>query len=326
MLVKSGLEFVKSYRIVFAGTPDFAAKALAGLLDSRHKVIAVYTQPDRPAGRGQKLLESPVKLLALEKGIAVEQPLNFKDPASIATLASYEADIMVVAAYGIILPKAVLDTPSITCLNIHASLLPRWRGAAPIQRAILANDQETGISIMKMAEGLDTGDVLLTRTLPIASTDTGSSLHDKLAILGQSALLETLEHLEILLSQRCPQNHEKASYAHKLSKSEARIDWSKSAREIENQVRAFNSWPVAFTIIEEKNIRIWQALAVSEKHSFPTGKICAHDWLGLPCLKVACGDGFVAIEQLQLPGKKAMSAAEILNSRQALFSIGKYFE
>jgi len=314
---------LKSYRIVFAGTPDFAATALAALLDSHHHVVAVYTQPDRAAGRGQKMLESPVKQLALKHAIPVEQPVHFKDYAEIEKLASYDADLMIVAAYGIILPLAVLQVPKVACLNIHASLLPRWRGAAPIQRAIIAGDKKTGITIMLMAEGLDTGDMLLYRETSINSDDTGSTLHDRLAALGQDALLDCLSDLDVYLHQRCPQNNEQACYAKKLSKNEACINWQTSAQDIDCSIRAFNAWPVAFSTLDKTTIRIWQCSFVIESHRFTPGEICSHRDKKIG---VACLNGIVFLEKIQMPGKNIVTSSEILNAKQEFFAIGKCFE
>ena len=313
----------KSYRVVFAGTPDFAAESLKALIASRHHVVAVYTQPDRPAGRGQQIIESAVKKLALEHQIPIEQPLNFKADDELKRLHNYQADLMIVAAYGIILPLSVLQTPKIACLNIHASLLPRWRGAAPIQRAILEGDNKTGITIMLMAEGLDTGDMLLSREIDIKEDDTGSSLHDRLSLLGQSAILECLDNLGVLLKQSCPQDETLANYAKKLSKSEASINWSQKAETINNTIRAFNSWPVSHSVLNNKNIRIWESSFNNCKHSFQAGEICSHD---NKLIGVACTDGIVFLKKIQMPGKKALASHEILNSKQDFFAIGNTFE
>lgn len=314
---------LKSYRIVFAGTPDFAAAALTSLLESHHQVLAVYTQPDRPAGRGQKLIESPVKQLAQQHHIPVEQPLHFKDLTDLQKLASYKADLMIVAAYGILLPPRVLEIPTLACLNIHASLLPKWRGAAPIQRAMLAGDIETGITIMLMAEGLDTGDMLLLSKTPITNSDTGSVLHDRLATLGQRALLQCLSDLDIYLEQRCPQNHALSCYAKKITKEEARINWADSAQQIDRLIRAFNGWPVAFSNLNGLTVRIWESSFILNNPSASPGEICSHQDKKIG---VACANGTVFLEKLQLPGKKILSSTEILNSKQALFSLGARFE
>lgn len=299
-------------RIIFAGTPDFAATCLAALLSSQHEIVAVYSQPDRPAGRGRKLTASPVKQLALEHNIPVEQPLNFKDPADRQRLLDYQADVMVVVAYGLILPQAVLDTPKYGCLNIHASLLPRWRGAAPIQRSILAGDQETGVCIMQMAAGLDTGPVLSRSIVPINTTDTAQSLHDKLAESGAKTLLTTLDDLLALQPKAEPQDDSQSCYAEKLQKAEAIIDWQQTAEEIDRRVRAFNPWPVTQTLWRGETLRIWTATVVDEQSKGEAGEIVKVDRGGL---LVATGKGTLKITQLQLPGKRSMSVTDLLNSQ-----------
>ncbi|MCX4189796.1 methionyl-tRNA formyltransferase [Methylophaga sp. OBS3] len=299
-------------RIIFAGTPDFAATCLAALLTSQHEIVAVYSQPDRPAGRGRKLTASPVKQLALEHNIPIEQPLNFKDPADRQRLLDYQADVMVVVAYGLILPQAVLDTPKYGCLNIHASLLPRWRGAAPIQRSILAGDQETGVCIMQMAAGLDTGPVLSRSIVPIDTTDTAQSLHDKLAESGAKTLLTTLDDLLALQPKAEPQDDNQSCYAEKLQKAEAIIDWQQTAEEIDRRVRAFNPWPVTQTLWRGETLRIWTATLVDEQSKGEAGEIVKVDRDGL---LVATGQGTLKITQLQLPGKRSMSVTDLLNSQ-----------
>ncbi|MDR9424677.1 MAG: methionyl-tRNA formyltransferase, partial [Marinobacter sp.] len=251
-------------RIVFAGTPDFAATALKALLKAGHDIVGVYSQPDRPAGRGRKLVPGPVKQVALDADIPVFQPLSLKSEDAQQELAALKPDVMIVAAYGLILPKAVLDIPTHGCLNIHASLLPRWRGAAPIHRAIAAGDTQTGITIMQMDEGLDTGDMLLKVTTPIRSDDTGGSLHDRLADLGGEAIVEALNQLARGDLGPEPQNDNEACYAHKLSKEEGHIDWQRSAADIERLVRAFNPWPGTFTDLGDQRIRIHMAQALSK--------------------------------------------------------------
>jgi methionyl-tRNA formyltransferase len=264
---------ISSVKIIFAGTPEFAATALAALLKTDHEIVAVYTQPDRKAGRGQKLTASAVKQLALEHNIPVYQPLHFKSStdeglAAQAELKALNADVMVVAAYGLILPQVVLDTPKYGCLNIHGSLLPRWRGAAPIQRAIATGDAETGVTIMKMAAGLDTGDMMYKTICPIEPQDTSASLHDKLAQQGAEAtvkVLESEESLQHYLDHREVQDEALTVYAHKLSKAEAKIDWTQDAVTIDRNIRAFNPWPVAFTPIDEtNNLRVWGSLLSHE--------------------------------------------------------------
>ncbi|MGX5203489.1 methionyl-tRNA formyltransferase [Aliikangiella sp. IMCC44632] len=301
-------------KIVFAGTPDFAASALQALLDAGHQICAVYCQPDRPKGRGKKLQPGPVKQLALAQQIPVEQPLNFKSQESVAQLASYQPDLMIVVAYGLLLPESVLKVPRFGCINIHGSLLPRWRGAAPIQRAIESGDNETGITIMQMDKGLDTGDMLLKLSCPITATETGSSLHDKLALLGGKAINQLLAEKQPPYSGEA-QDNSLANYAHKLSKHEAEIDWQASAQNIHRKIRAFNAWPVSYSYVGDKRIRIWQAelLEVSTKEIQP-GKIVATQKQGID---VVCGDRcLIRITMLQPDGARAMSAADFLNSRQ----------
>jgi len=316
-------QVLKRYRIIFAGTPDFAATSLQALITSRHQIVAVYTQPDRPAGRGQNVIFSPVKKLALENQLPIQQPENFKDSETRKILAACQADLMVVAAYGLILPLAVLQTPVQGCINIHASLLPRWRGAAPIQRAILAGDVKSGVTIMKMAEGLDTGDMLLKRAVALLDQDTGSSLHDRLAITGGKALLETLDHFDSYLKQACPQNEDEACYAKKISKAEAKINWYEGVQQIHRKVRAFNNWPIAFSMLDEKIIRIWEADFKQEQHQHEPGKICTHN---NKTIWVAGSDGYLILKTLQLPGGKVLASKDLLNSKQSLFEIGRRFE
>ncbi len=299
----------KPLNIVYAGTPEFAATALAALLESRHKVIAVYTQPDRPAGRGRKLTASPVKALALAHGIEVYQPESLKDPAEQEKLAALKPDLMVVAAYGLLLPKAVLETPRLGCLNIHASLLPRWRGAAPIQRAILAGDSETGITIMQMDVGLDTGDMLYKLATPIESNDTAETLHDRLAALGAQAIVEALDKLDTLTAEK--QDDSQANYAKKLYKDEAKIDWHKPAIEIARQIAAFNPWPVAQSQHGEEVLRIWNGVALDEQSGQPPGSVLRADKSGID---VACGTGTLRITRLQRPGGKPQAATDFLNA------------
>ena len=297
-------------RIVFAGTPDFSVPPLKALLDSGHELLAVYTQPDRPAGRGRKLTPSPVKSVALEQGIPVHQPASLRDPAAVAGLAALEPDLMIVVAYGLLLPVEVLEIPRLGCINIHASILPRWRGAAPIQRAIEAGDSETGVSIMRMEEGLDTGPVYLVKRTPITAEDTGGSLHDRLAQLGAEALMEALPGIASGSLEPVPQDDSEATYASKLDKKEAAIDWRRSARQIERQVRAFNPWPVAHTRYENANLRIWEAHAIDGLAAEP-GTVMSATRDGVD---VATGEGLLRITRLQMPGKRAMEAADFINA------------
>ena len=311
-------------KIIFAGTPEFAAVALDALLKTEHEIVAVYTQPDRKAGRGQKLSASAVKQLALEHHIPVYQPLHFKSSteeglAAQAELKALNADVMVVAAYGLILPQVVLDTPKYACLNIHGSLLPRWRGAAPIQRAIATGDAETGVTIMKMAAGLDTGDMLYKTYCPIEATDTSASLHDKLALQGAEATVQVLASESTLLKyldEREVQDEALTVYAHKLSKAEARIDWTATAVQIDRNIRAFNPWPVAFIALDENNnLRVWGSQLSQENAQAQTaGTILALDKQGV---HVACGDGqAVCLTLLQWPGGKALNPVQIQQTQK----------
>ncbi|RPF12853.1 methionyl-tRNA formyltransferase [Vibrio crassostreae] len=309
----------QSLRIVFAGTPDFAARHLAALLSSEHEVIAVYTQPDRPAGRGKKLTASPVKNIALENDIPVYQPENFKSDEAKQELADLNADIMVVVAYGLLLPQVVLDTPRLGCINVHGSILPRWRGAAPIQRSIWAGDKETGVTIMQMDIGLDTGDMLSIATLPIEATDTSASMYEKLAGLGPDALVECLSDIASGKTVAEKQDDELANYAKKLSKEEARIYWSDDAAHIERCVRAFNPWPMSHFEAAENSIKVWQSRVAEQASDKPAGTILQADKTGI---YVATGHGVLVLEQLQVPGKKAMSVQDILNSRASWFEVG----
>jgi len=305
-----------SLRIIFAGTPEFAAVHLSALINSEHEVIAVYSQPDRPAGRGKKLQPSPVKQVALEHNIEVYQPLNFKDPADIAELNALQADVMIVVAYGLLLPQAVLDAPKYGCLNVHASLLPRWRGAAPIQRCIEAGDKVTGITIMQMDAGLDTGAMLHKVSTGIALDETGGSLHDRLASLGPDSLLTTLAQLQAGTLQPEQQNDALANYAHKLKKEEALLDWSQSAETLALRVRAFNPFPVAYTLLGNERIRVLQASAIDKVTQLQPGTIANVSAEGI---EVACADGVLRLEHIQLAGKKAMMVADVINGQPTLF-------
>lgn len=298
-------------RIVFAGTPEFAVADLQVLLDSGHEVVAVYTQPDRPAGRGRKLKASPVKELAQAAGIPVEQPASLKPVDEQQRLAEYRPDLMVVVAYGLLLPPAVLDIPTRGCVNVHASLLPRWRGAAPIQRAILAGDTETGVTLMQMEAGLDTGPMIASVRCPIGEQDNAQMLHDRLSQLGAQLLAEQLD--AILAGNLNPQVQDEAlvTYAEKLSKDEAAIDWTRPARRILRQVNAFNPWPVAQTGYQNQVMRIWRAELTTGEGGAPGTVLAA----GKPGIDVACGEGVLRLTEIQLPGKKRMAAAAFCNAQ-----------
>jgi len=291
-------------KLIFAGTPDFAAVALQTIAAAGHHIALVLTQPDRPAGRGMALQASPVKRLALELGLPVMQPPTLKDAEAQAAIAAIGADVMVVAAYGLILPQAVLDLPRFGCINIHASLLPRWRGAAPIQRAILAGDAETGVCIMQMEAGLDTGPVLSRGAITIADDDTAGSLHDRLAALGARLTVEVLERLPLAAE---PQASEGVSYAAKIEKAEARLDWRRSARELDRQIRAFNPFPGAQTLHGETGIKLWQARP--EGGAGAPGTILSADRHGI---LVACGEGALRVLELQKAGGKRLPAGQFL--------------
>jgi len=299
-------------KIIFAGTPQFAASALAAL-HKEHHIVAVLTQPDRPAGRGMQLMASPVKQYALQHGLMVLQPATLKTAEIQGVLADLDADVMVVAAYGLILPKAVLDLPRHGCLNIHASLLPRWRGAAPMQRAILAGDTETGITIMQMDEGLDTGDMLLRQVCTIAENDTAQTLHDKLAKSGANCILDTLRLLQQNRLTPVKQDNDAACYAAKLTKSEAQIDWRQDARQIERAVRAYDPFPVSHAKRNGVAIKVWQAVLDTGERGVTgnPGKVIAVDGAGIT---VACGTGALRLVKLQRPGGKVQLAAQFLQA------------
>ena len=306
-------------RIIFAGTPDFAAKHLASLIESPHEVVAVYTKEDTPSGRGKKLQASAVKALALEHELEVIQPPSLKTEDALQTLTEFNADLMVVVAYGLILPQAILDTPKLGCINVHGSLLPKWRGAAPIQRSIWAGDAQSGVTIMQMDKGLDTGAMLFKASLDIANDDTSATLYDRLAELGPVALVEAID---LLSENNLPsevQDEALATYAHKLSKDEAQINWNDDAMHIGRCVRAFNPWPVSHFQLNDMNIKVWQATASNESVSESPGTVISADKKGIV---VAATNGTITLLNLQFPGKKAMSINDILNSRKALFTPG----
>jgi methionyl-tRNA formyltransferase len=298
-------------KVIFAGTPEFSVAPLQALIESRYEVIAVYTQPDRPAGRGRSMKPSPVKDKALQAGIPVFQPLNFREETDLAELEALNADVMIVVAYGLILPQRVLDAPRYGCLNIHASLLPHWRGAAPIQRAIQAGDTETGVTIMQMEAGLDTGPMLYKSVIEIGDAETGGELHDRLMPLGAEALIATLDLLVEDKLQAEIQDDSLANYAHKLQKKEAEVDWNQSAVDIARMVRAFNPWPVAYTRLGKKSLRFWQAEALSENHSSTPGCVIASS---AGVIDVATAEGILRITELQPEGKRRMPARDFLNA------------
>ncbi|MEV3807319.1 methionyl-tRNA formyltransferase [Aeromonas dhakensis] len=306
-------------KLIFAGTPDFAARHLAALLSSDHEVVAVYTQPDKPAGRGQKLTASPVKELALAHDLPVYQPASLRKEETQAELAALGADLMVVVAYGLILPKVVLDTPRLGCINVHGSLLPRWRGAAPIQRSIWAGDAETGVTIMQMDVGLDTGAMIRKMSCPIAADETSASLYDKLAELGPQALVDTINAMAAGDTAAEAQDDALANYAEKLSKEEARIDWSMEAVTIERCIRAFNPWPISWFEVADQTIKVWQAEVITQDHGQRAGTLLKADKQGID---VATGKGVLRLLTLQPPGKKAMSVTDLLNSRRDWFEPG----
>lgn len=308
-----------SLRIIFAGTPDFAARHLDALLSSHHQIVGVFTQPDRPAGRGKKLMPSPVKLLAQDNNLPVYQPASLRPAENQQLVADLQADVMVVVAYGLILPKAVLEMPRLGCINVHGSLLPRWRGAAPIQRALWAGDRETGVTIMQMDVGLDTGDMLYKLACPITAQDTSASLYDKLAQLGPQGLLETLAQLAGGRAQPQVQDEAFVTYAEKLSKEEAKMDWSLSAVQLERCIRAFNPWPMSYFFVEEQPVKVWQASVIETTTAKTPGTIIEASKQGI---QVATAEGVLNLEILQPAGKKAMSAQDLLNSRREWFEPG----
>jgi methionyl-tRNA formyltransferase len=333
----------KKLRLIFAGTPEFAAHHLQVLIDAAehngYTIVGVYTQPDRPAGRGKKLTPSAVKKLALSYQLPIFQPPSLKDNSAQTELKSLNADAMIVVAYGLILPKVILDTPTYGCLNVHGSLLPRWRGAAPIQRAILGDatmpdgDRKTGVTIMQMDAGLDTGDMLLTSICDIDSNETTLSLHDKLIHLGSDALLKVIVQIKAGTLKAIKQNDVHATYAEKISKQEAQINWNLSAKKIERSIRAYNPFPVAYTFFDQQRIKIYSAtfieyfdikgVAREKSKKIAIGEILKWDENGLI---VNCAEGVLQITCLQLPGKKAMSVSELMNGYQDFFSLGTSFE
>lgn len=298
-------------KIIFAGTPEFAVPTLQMLIDSHHELVAVYTQPDRPAGRGRKLMPSPVKQLALNAGIPVCQPTTLKTAEQLQKLAAYDADLMVVVAYGMILSQQALDIPRYGCINVHASLLPRWRGAAPIQRALMAGDRKTGVTIMQMVRQLDAGDILHQVSCEIEADETASQLHDKLAQLGPGGLAKVLVELESGNVNAEPQEEAQVTYAEKLAKSEAELDWTLPAKVLALKVRGLNAWPVAQTLYQDKILRIWQARAIPGNAAGQPGSVHLESGRHMD---VATGEGWLRLLEVQLPGGKKMPAAAFLNA------------
>lgn len=308
-------------RIVFAGTPDFAARHLQSLIDDgRHQIVAVYTQPDRPAGRGKKLQASPVKRFAEEQGLAIYQPQTLRHTEQQAALAKLNADLMVVVAYGLILPQQVLDTPRLGCINVHGSILPKWRGAAPIQRAVEAGDSETGVTIMQMDAGLDTGPMLSITRCHISDEDTSGAIYERLADLGGPALLRAIDKLETGSAQAVAQDDSLSSYASKIDKAEAQIDWSEAAMVIDRRIRAFNPFPCAFTSLEGQRIKIWSSKVERSDCIGQPGQIVRADNQGL---LIRCGQGSLLLTEIQLAGKSRLAVAEILKSRADLLAVGR---
>lgn len=325
-----GITLTTPLKIIFAGTPDFAAQHLAALINNNHDVIAVYCPPDKPSGRGKKLTACATKLLAQAHNIVVEQPINFKSEAAQQQLAQYDADIMVVVAYGLLLPEIILNAPRLGCINVHGSILPKWRGAAPIQRSLEAGDKKTGVTIMQMDKGLDTGDMILTAQCDIENTDTSASLYEKLANLGPSALLETLDLMAQLnyeaSDHNVAQDNALATYAKKLDKAEAELNWQLSAEQLHRKIRAYIPWPVAqFTLTESETepkqhrLRVWQASIQEYQGDAAPGTIIKTDKKGIT---VATTKDALRLEVIQLPGKKALSVKDLLNGRSDWFVVG----
>ncbi|MFW2404678.1 MAG: methionyl-tRNA formyltransferase [Gammaproteobacteria bacterium] len=302
-------------RIIFGGSPDFAVPCLAALADSRHDVVAVLTQPDRPAGRGRKLGAGPVKQFAIDRGIDVLQPRTLAETDAQEALRALQPDLMVVVAYGLLLPPAVLEIPRAGCINVHASLLPRWRGAAPIQAAILAGDAISGVSIMQMEAGLDTGPVFATRELNIAAAETADLLHDRLAALGAELLLDVLDDVLAGTAVATEQNHDAANYASRINKADAVIDWHRSAIEIDRQVRAYRSWPVAETLLDGKRMRCWAANPDGESDSSRVQSGAPGRVVGVASdgIDVLTGDGILRLTEIQMPGKQRVAAGQFAN-------------
>ncbi|KTD79182.1 methionyl-tRNA formyltransferase [Legionella waltersii] len=305
--------------IVFAGTPEFGLPCLDAILQSRHQLKAIYTQPDRPSGRGRKLQASAVKEWALHHHLPVYQPLNFKSSEPIAELEALKPDVLVVIAYGLILPRSVLDIPRLGCINVHASLLPRWRGASPIQHAILSGDEKSGVTLMQMDVGMDTGDMLSKAEYCIRPGETAGSLHDELAQLSVKPLLNTLDAVEANTAKPEVQRNDLATYAGKINKEDAHIDWHRSALDIDRSIRAYNPWPIAYTLVGTELLRIHKASVIQSESSKAPGSIISLDKKGM---LVAAGSGCLLIETIQFPGAKAMSVKDWLNSGKTMLQIG----
>jgi len=305
-------------RIIFAGTPEFAVPALQALLSSEHTVVAVYTQPDRPSGRGRKLQNGPVKALALSANIPVYQPENLKQQTDIDEMRALDADLMVVVAYGLILSQTILDIPSLGCINIHGSLLPRWRGAAPINRAIIAGDEESGITIMRVVKKLDAGNMLHKQACLIGEYETASELHDRMMHMGAEALLVVLSQMKSAALIDEVQDESLVTYAHKLSKAEAQLDWSRSAVELSRQICGLNAWPVAQTTLDGAAVRVWRAVVLGEQTKLPSGVVLDNS----KYIDVATGDGVLRLVEIQMPGKKRTLVSAYLNAHSVA---GKQF-
>lgn len=310
---------MKSLNIVFAGTPEFGLPCLNALLASHHSITAIYSQPDRPAGRGQKLQISAVKEWAVQKNIPIYQPLNFKSPEALEQLAALQPDVLIVIAYGLILPRAVLEIPRLGCINVHASLLPRWRGASPIQQAILHGDEQSGVTIMQMDVGMDTGNMLAKIACPLDPQETAGSLHDKLAQIAAEPLLRTLDLVAEQQAQAEIQNNDLATYAAKINKEDAHIKWQQSAKEIDQVIRAFNPWPIAYTAVNNEFMRIYQARILDSKSESQPGTVLKIEKSGL---SVATASNDLLIEKIQFPGGKAMAVADWLNASKAQLYVG----
>jgi methionyl-tRNA formyltransferase len=312
-----------SLSIVFAGTPEFSADQLNALIQHHFDIRAVYCQPDRPKGRGKKLLPPPTKVIALEHNIPVFQPINFKSQESIDELAALQPDIMIVVAYGLLLPESVLSIPKYGCINVHASTLPRWRGAAPIERAIEAGDSQTGVTIMQMDKGLDTGDMLLHESIPITTETTGDRLRAQMSAIGADLLIKTLDQVAAHSLNPIKQDDSLATYAKKILKNDACIDWQLDCQQIDQKIRAFNSHSVCFTELETKRLKIWEAKPIHEPHQGKPGEILAVDKSGI---LVACGQGQLSIQKIQLPGGKAINIHALLNGNKHLLTKGCQFD